>query len=478
MSKRLTHLEVEGFMKLTMVDFAIKKGVTEISGKNGSGKSSALASIEVLLDGLKVAPVEPINSHCERTRIRGRIGEMDVIRHIEHGKGGKHTTRIQFQPIDGKAYPATQAQLNDLIGQHSLDPLDFLKLDAKGLFAAFQVFVPGFNFTQAAIDHKADYDRRTEVNRVAKEQRAAAGLIMVPTNTPDEPIDEAELVKKLQDAGIENARTVQRRANRQAVATKAAQLRLGAEQLEANWTTVKANIEKDAADNVADCERQIAALQARIEKIKQDTALKLINDRKYVDDKVAADTAEAQTLEAQLAAAGPLPDVIDTEALTKQISDARAINEAVKRKTERAKHLVTATQYEAESETLTESIKAREAAKKKAIADANLPLPGLDLTDGEVRLNGQPFEQASMAEKLTLGLAYTVKRNPTLRLAWIRDASLLDDEAYARVERLADEFDCDVLLETVRPIGKNVVILEDGRLKRSEVAIQAEVATA
>jgi len=70
-----------------------------------------------------------------------------------------------------------------------------------------------------------------------------------------------------------------------------------------------------------------------------------------------------------------------------------------------------------------------------------------------------------MAEKLTVALAYTVKRNPDLRLAWIRDASLLDDEAFACVERLAEEFDCDVLLETVRPIGKNAVVLEDGRVK-------------
>jgi hypothetical protein len=463
--KRLSQLEVEYFKKLTLVNIPIKRGVTEISGDNGAGKSSAIDAVMVWLDGLKVAPPEPIHSGAERCRIRGRLGEMYVIRHIDIGKHGKYTTKIQFQPIDGKPYPATQAQLDDLIGEHCLDPVDFLKLDSKGLFKAFQVFVPGFDFARAALEHKADYDRRTEVNRVAKETRAAASLIIVPAKTPDEPIDEAELVKKLEAAGTENARTVQRRANRQTVAAKVVQLRENATQLQANLATMEANIRQSVADAVADFRRQIAVLEERIEKTNQDANLKMLNDRKYVQDTVAANIKEADELEAQIASAGELPKTIDTAELSKQINDARATNEAVNRKAERAKHISTAEKYEAESDVLTESIKIREAAKRKAIADAKLPIEGLDFVDGEVRLNDQPFEQASMAEKLTLALAYTVKRNPGLRLAWIRDASLLDDKAYARVERLAEEFDCDVLLETVRPIGKNAVVLEDGRVK-------------
>lgn len=463
--KRLTHLEVENFMKLTMVDFPIKRGVTEISGKNKAGKTSTLNALAVFLDGLKVAPSEPIHTGAERSRIKGRLGEMYVIRYIETGRNGKYTTKIQFQPIDGKPYPATQAQLYDLIGEHSLDPVDFLKLDSKGLFKAFQAFVPGFDFAKALLQHKADYDRRTEVNRVASESRAAASLIIVPAITPDEPIDEADLVKKLQEAGNENARTVQRRANRQTVAVKAVQLRESATQLKANLATTEANIRQGVADAVADFRRQIAALEERIEKATQDAELKILNDRKYVHDTVAANTKEAGELEAQIAAAGALPETIDTAALSEQINKARSTNESINRKAERAKHVATAVKYEAESKALTDSIKARQGAQRKAIADAKLPIEGLDFADGEVRLNDHPFEQASMAEKLTLALAYTVKRNPELRLAWIRDASLLDDEAYACIERLAEEFDCDVLLETVRPIGKNAVVLEDGRVK-------------
>ncbi len=465
MTKRLTRLEVEGFMKCTLVDFPIRRGVTEISGKNKSGKSSTLTALAVFLEGMEVAPKKPINSNSDCCRIRGRIGEMDVIRTISHGKNGKFVTKIQFQPVEGRAYPATQAQLDDLIGEHSLDPLDFLKLDDKGLFKAFQVFVPGFNFAQATLDHKADYDRRTTVNRVADESRAAASLIIVPAGTPDEPVDVAGLVEKLQQAGTENSRTVQRKANRQTQAAKVAQLREEATQLETNFVSVEANIRNATDQTVEELRRQIAALEERIKKTESDAALKIINDRKWVQELAAAKRKEADDLEVQLVAAGPLPEIVDTVALSEQIKQGNATNEAVKRKAERAKHISTAETYEAESKALTNSIKARQAAQQKAIADANLPIAGLDFADGKVLLNGEPFEQASMAEKLTVALAYTVKRNPELRLAWIRDASLLDDEAFACVERLAEEFDCDVLLETVRPIGKNAVVLEDGRVK-------------
>ena len=85
-------------------------------------------------------------------------------------------------------------------------------------------------------------------------------------------------------------------------------------------------------------------------------------------------------------------------------------------------------------------------------------------------LNGVPFEQASTALKLKCGVAIAVAKNPKLRLVWIRDASLLDDKSYGQVEQLAKEFDAQLLLETVRPIGSDAIVLEDGQLKKKPAA--------
>src|SRR5665213_3667394 len=198
---RLFELEVENFQRVTLVNFAVKRGITELAGPNGAGKSSVIDAIAVWLDGLKVASDEPIHNGAQRARIRGRLGEMYVTRTISRDKKGAYTTEIKFEPVGGKAYPATQRQLSDLIGEHNLDPMDFVKLDTKGKFDALRAFVPGFDFLKASQDHAADFSRRTDVNRLAREASAAAALISIPNGTPAEPIDEAALVAELQEAG-------------------------------------------------------------------------------------------------------------------------------------------------------------------------------------------------------------------------------------------------------------------------------------
>jgi hypothetical protein len=180
---RVTRLEVENFKRIVGFSVDLAPGVTEISGRNAQGKTSFLDSINVLIDGMKAAPAEPIHQGAERARITGRLGQMEVIRYIDRKRGGGYTTKLMFKPVEdgAKPYAATQKQLDDLIGEHHLDPLDFLALDKKGKFDALRIFVPGFDFVKAAREHEADYNRRTDVNRLAKEARAAAGLSGEPT---------------------------------------------------------------------------------------------------------------------------------------------------------------------------------------------------------------------------------------------------------------------------------------------------------
>ena len=53
--------------------------------------------------------------------------------------------------------------------------------------------------------NKGDFDKRRDINRDAKAQRAQAEGILVPAGTPAEPIDEGEFLNKIQAAGEHNA---------------------------------------------------------------------------------------------------------------------------------------------------------------------------------------------------------------------------------------------------------------------------------
>ncbi len=474
---RLHELEVEGFKKIRIVRFQLRKGITEISGKNGAGKSSVLDSIAVWLDGMKVAPEKPIRTGCERARIKGRLGEMIVERTIMKSKTGKYTTCITFQPVDGRPYPATQRQLEDLIGQHQLDPLDFLGLDKKGKWDALKAFVPGFDFQRCANEQAADFARRTDVNRIAKEARAAASLILVPDGTPEEPVDEQALVQELQAAGDANAEIEARKGRRE-------QAKQSIEQLRRQAADVIATIEpaaqaargrhgqlvEESEQRIRELEQQIAGIRARIAASTEQLESDIAREAQRLTAQAAERTAAADDLQKRLDEAPELPPLTDTAAIAQKIESARLVNQAVARAQERAKHISTAEKYEAEAQELTDQMRAREQAKRDAIASAKLPIPGVDFGDGEILYQGEPLEQASTAQKLRVAIARIVALNSNLRLAWIRDASLLDDDSYLELEKLAQEFNVDVLIETVRPIGKDAVVLEDGEVKAGENA--------
>lgn len=472
---RITELQVEDFKKITFVKFPVKPGVNELSGQNGAGKSSAIDAVAVWLDGLKVAPAEPIRSGAQRSRIRGRLGEMYVTRTIAKSKGGAYTTEIRFEPVGGKPYPATQRQLTDLIGEHNLDPLDFINLDTKGKFNALKAFVHGFNFEKAAQDHAADFTRRTDVNRLLRESRAAADLIAVPKDTPAEPIDEAALVQALQAAGVRNTELEARKARRAEAIRQITAQRAQALQFTDAVAAVRPErllrhdqFKAQQQARIDDLKAQIAALEYTV-KTDADSAEDDISAKQtHFTQQASAATEQADSLQKRLDEAGELPEPVDTDALTAQITAARAINANVTRAAERHRHANTAAKYEAESEALTDAMAAREQAKQKAISESKLPIAGIEFGDGEIRYEGAPFEQASTAQKLKVAMARIVALNPKLRFAWIRDASLLDDESYAELQRLAAEYEVDILIETVRPIGKDAVVLENGFVKGAE----------
>jgi len=463
---KVTQLKVENFKRIIAVDVSLGEHITEISGANGAGKSSTIDALWVLLKGKRVAPEEPIRAGQSRCRIQGQLGEYLVTRTFTRDRHGEITTGLRIERGD-EGMPATEAFMKHLIGEHMLDPGDFIALSPADKFDVFRSFVPEVDFKLIANQNRKDYDRRTDVNRVVREARAAASMINVPEGTPQALIDVDGLVAELSRAGDQNAATERRRANREKASAEIEQLRHSA---------VKAGnaIKEYSDERQARCEARVAELEALIRREREECARDIGARTSEIQEAAERAQARAQELAAALEVAGPLPESIDLGAIQKRISEARAVNANVLLLQQRQKHLQVAEQFERESEELTKRMEERERTKQAAIAKAQLPIAGITFKDEEVYLNGVPFEQASTALKLKCGVAIAVAKNPQLRLVWIRDASLLDDKSYETVAHLAREFDCQILLETVRPIGSDAVILEDGQVKKASEAAQQE----
>lgn len=462
----ITRVEVEGFMRLIAGAIDLD-GVQEISGPNGSGKTSMLTAIKVGIEGADAAPAEPIHHGADQALVRMFLDDgTKAVRYIEPKKGGGHTWRIVLEPADGgRGRAITQRQLHDIIGEHRLDPTDFLSLKPAEKFAALQAFVPGVDFARSMADDDVDFRKRTDLNRDAKQARAAADLISVPADTPAVAIDEAALLQQLQEAHAQNALTVRRRDNRAKLVVDIAAMRTKAQGLY-DGTQAALDVRRTLRDTrIADLEAQIVDLQKRItaerDQVEGDLEQMMVA-RQQEADKL---TADADAEQKRLDGAEALPAIVDTDALAAKISEAKVINANVTRKAERTAHNQKAATYENDADALTAAMAARKKAREDAIAAAAIPIKGIEFGPGEIRLDGVPFDQASRGRQYTAAFEYCVGCNPALRMMWIRDASLLDDAAFAEVNRLSAEMNVRVLLETVRPIGGNVVILEAGKVK-------------
>lgn len=430
---KIVTLLAENIKRLVAVEISPDGNLVQITGRNGAGKTSVLDSIWWALAGATHIQAAPIRHGATKARIMLDLGELLVTRTFRRASDDdKVTTSLTVQSADGAVFKSPQKMLDDLLGELSFDPLAFARAKPADQIDMLRRLVPGVDFDEIERLNQRDYETRRDINRRAKELRAQAAAIEASAEIP-EPIDEAELVAKLEEAGEHNAEIERRKARRLAVQDEIQRLR----------------------DAVAIAEDEIKLLEARIERLRLQQQE---SERKR------------EALERRLANAEPLPDPIDTAEIREAIEKARENNRLAEQAKRRHEIEAEAAELEARAEALTAAMEDRNAEKAAAIAAANLPVPGLVFGDGVVTLNGVPFDQASDAEQLRASVAIAAALNPRLRVIRIRDGSLLDENGLKLVAEMAEAQDFQVWIERVDSTGKVGFVIEDGTLAKAEDA--------
>lgn len=437
---KIISLEAENVKRLKAVAIRPNGNLVEITGRNGAGKTSVLDSIWWALAGTAHVQSAPIRKGETEAVIKLDLGELKVRRSFKRKEDGEYTTSIVVESADGMRATSPQKMLDALVGELSFDPLAFTRLDAKGQFEALKRFVPGVDFDAIEKANKADYEKRTDANRRAKEARTVADRTEIPA-APGAEIDEEALAAELEKAGEHNAEIETRKIRREQASD-----------------AIKRQREIAAAyrNNAADLRRQ-----ADEEAKKADT-----HDASVADLVKKFETAPA------------LPEPIDTTALRAKLTEARRTNATITAAATARNRKIDAQQiaesFEAQSAALTKAMEKRSKDKQAAIAAAKMPVDGIEFGDGEILLNGVPFEQASDAEQLRASVAIAAAGNPKLRVIRVRDGSLLDEQSMTLLAEMATERDMQVWVETVASGRPGAIIIEDGRLAGAPVAQAAE----
>jgi energy-coupling factor transporter ATP-binding protein EcfA2 len=420
---RIHQIEIENFMRLRVVQLTPTGHVVQITGENGSGKSSFLNAIVCALTGKGNLPSVPVRMGQGSARITLNLGEV-VVRWT---CSPDRDTTLVLESTDGARFPKPQTLLAQLYNAIAFDPTEFVRMDPKARLETLRRLVPiDINVDELDALNERDYRLRTDWNARAKSfaervktVQEGVDLAMDVTLT-----DVSALVAKLASASEHNAAVLR---------------------IEHERTQLRFAVEKRRAD---------AALR-------REQAARLIQEAESLD-------ALAQRDENVLANAPALGAVVDVSELQIQINEAQKEN-AVREHQARQRELLAVAQREladaeAQSDLLTAAREARVSQKEAAMARANMPVPGLSFGDGDVLFMGIPFDQASTAEQIRVSMAIAMAANPKLRVVLIRDGSLLDAKSLAIIEQMAEEHDYQVFLECVASNESVGVVFSQGEI--------------
>lgn len=403
---RITRLNVENFCRIKAVrlDLDDAGNLIVIGGRNAQGKTSVLDAIVAGLLGGKRIPADPVRHGEDEAVITIELSDgLWLERRIDPDRG----MSLRLRDADGGAVKRPQELLDKLCGSIAFDPLSFARAEPKEQLKTLEGLI-GIDGPKLERQRQAlEEDRRV----IGRERDRLKALYASSKFDPDaKPINTDAVLSELKVA-------------------QEAQNRIQVRQAQANRLR----------EDIAQMEEQALRLLAEI-----------------------AEQSERHAQMVEWLAANPEPDLAPIEG---RLRLADAANAKVRQNEESARVAKDMDEATAEYDRLTGEIQAVDAIRKRAIAEAKLPVEGLDFGLDGVLYNDVPFEQASSAEKIRVSLALGMAANPELRNMLMREGAFLDDDGVALVAKLAAEHDFHLFIERPGQEDGAFVVIEDGEVK-------------
>lgn len=418
---KIVELRSEFVKRLNVLVIRPKGNVVVLQGENGVGKSSAIDSIEMALTGkVSEAPIV-IQQGQEYAEVKLDLGAFTVRKRWT--KGGTVKLLVEMNGFEKKA---PQTFLDEMLGKISFDPLAFIRLDPKKQAEIVKRMV-GVDTSKLEADYKVDYDKRTQVSNSGKSLKARFDALPVPpAETPDEPVNVQALLDE--------------------------QTQLQAVKSDNDRLRGQLAVVEESMKSADTAERQAEEEVQRLEKTLNDARAKLeVTSKKRLDAHHALDDAKQKL--------GQLIDP-DIAGIYRKIASADATNTSVRQKKERAAMGAELDKLRDEKIALDAKLDALLEEKAKLIREAKFPIDGMSFdSEGGLTFSALPLVQASSAEQLRIGVALCIALNPKIRIAFIRDGSLLDEKSMDLVEQMADQFNMQIWIERVGkgPVGFEIV---------------------
>ena len=408
----IARIRITNILGIDHLDVAAGQ-LTEFTGANGSGKTSALEAVRTALQG----------GH-DATLLRAGQTQGEAVLILDDGteitkKVTPTKTDISIVGADGKKQLKPAATLDALRDLLSVNPVEFInaakkdrvqvllssmpiKLDADRVKAAIQPLAIDVPNTHPLVALEAVrlavFNERTGTNRAAKEKRATINQLAntIPPTMP-ERVSVTEITEEI--AMLDAAK-------------------------DARLEAIRDKLDGLVAENSAKVQdiRQIAADRIREIEKNRDDALAL-HATELADVKYRADNAKTKTLTDHEAATSAL------RAKVEQAAEADRAHARVDQTRKTVEDMTKAAEdLEAQAEGQTQALANLEAYKSELLAA--LPIPGLTVVDGEVMRHGIPFDRLNTAQQIEIAVELAKLRAGKLGVICVDGMEALNPERY------------------------------------------------
>lgn len=389
-------------------------GLTIIGGNNNNGKTSILDSIAWALGGNKYRP-----SKAQR---EGSVVPPTINLKLSNGliveRKGKNSDLKVTDPTGNKA---GQNLLDSFVEELAINLPKFINSsDKEKANTLLEIIGVGQQLYELECQEKEKYNMRRSIGQIADQKEKFAKEQPFYPEAPKTLVSITDLITQQQNILAKNGENQRKRDM--------------TDQLHRQATQLMAEIERQ--------ENTLANLKEQYQSVLRDYD-------------VAQKTSEQLQDES-------------TEELEESIANIEAINIKVRANLDREKAEQDAAEYRTQYSSLTTEIESLRKQRMDLLQNADLPLEGLSVEDGELLYNGQRWDNMSGSQQLMVSTAIVRKLKPECGFVLIDKLEQMDMQTLNEFGAWLEQEGLQAIATRVSTGDECSIIIEDGYVKNSE----------
>lgn len=409
MTVKINKLEIENVKRVKAVSIEpTAQGLTILGGNNNQGKTSILDAIAWALGGNKYKPSKAArDGSMNPPSLRVELSNGLIVE-----RKGKNSDLKVTDPSGNKA---GQQLLDSFVEELALDLPKFMQSNSKEKAnTLLQIIGVGDKLYELDQTESRLYSERRAIGQIKDQKKKYAAEQPQYPDAPNELVSISDLIHEQQEILARNGENARKRQNREEIRS------------------------------------QLHQSEERLKQIKEALAEEESKHEKLMGDYIIANKS--------------VEDLVDesTEEIEASISDIEEINRKVRANLDKEKAEEDAKEYEKQYNNLSAEIDKVRDERKSLLDNADLPLQGLSVEDGELVFEGQKWDNMSGSQQLRVATAIVRKLKPECGFVLLDKLEQMDIPTLIEFGKWLESEGLQAIATRVSSGEECQIIIEDG----------------